>query len=501
MPYKLSKSKDGYYVLNEAGERKSEKPLSRSRAVAYMRALYAAEKREIGKTKDANIAQWFEASIHQGFTNLADDAFKEGRLTRDERISLSSAIGDALGAFVKKLEETNPELYKRGPWDTAEPSSPSMEVDPGYARMEAKDDGPSTGGAPVMVFKQADGRYRWVTFSSNAYRDRDREIVSTAALEADCARADKEGGYGPLRWWHVGKPDALAKVPGPGADIGACDYNAMHGKILVESGTFSDERIAQAVASKAADLQVSIGFFHPLGEPDGDGVFHTIRRFERSLLPRGRASNPLTSLFVVQKEEVETMLKEKLEALKALLSGDEALVKSVLEQAEKAESKADEVGTEFKEQAPEPEQPAEVEAKADEVTEAETPETPAEEEAEEMEPVIGDMTRDEFTGVLADALSKAIEPYTKELNAMKAQAKRKDDEAVSLKEALTEQAKTITALKAQLDELSGSQPRAANRGYRASQAEETVVKETSTVKGKSPQVDPDFAKFAFGGGQ
>lgn len=35
------------------------------------------------------------------------------------------------------------------------------------------------------VFKQQNGRYRWVAISSNAYRDRDGEIVSKKALEND----------------------------------------------------------------------------------------------------------------------------------------------------------------------------------------------------------------------------------------------------------------------------------------------------------------------------
>lgn len=408
-------------------------------------------------------------------------------------------VSDAVSSYGRAKPPIPFDEFKRKVMAICKRKGPEFEaaLPKAWKEEEAKKEAPS-----LLVFKQSDGRYRWVTFSSNAYRDRDREIVSTAALEADCARADKDGDYGPLRWWHVGKPDGLAKEAGPGADIGTCDYNAMHGKILVESGTFADERIAQAVAKSAADLQVSIGFFHPLGEPDGNGVFRTIRRFERSLLPRGRASNPLTSMMVITKEqEVETMLKEKLEALGRVLGGDEALVKLVLDQAEKAETKADEAGIEFKEDAPiAPEQPAAVEAKAEEVTETEATETPAVEEAEVIEPVIGDMTPDEFAGVLADALSKAIEPYTKELSAVKAQARAKDDTIASLKEAADNTAKSIEALKAQLSELEGSQPRAANRGYRASQADETVVKETSTVKGKSPTIDQDFAKFAFGGG-
>ena len=44
MPYKLRKSGSGYFVVNQKSGRKlSKKPLSRSRAVAQMRAVYALE--------------------------------------------------------------------------------------------------------------------------------------------------------------------------------------------------------------------------------------------------------------------------------------------------------------------------------------------------------------------------------------------------------------------------------------------------------------------------
>lgn len=63
-----------------------------------------------------NVGQWVESRIHRDFTMLADDMAAEGRLTRDERIGLSSAIGDALGAFVDSLEKNQPQLYDRDIW-------------------------------------------------------------------------------------------------------------------------------------------------------------------------------------------------------------------------------------------------------------------------------------------------------------------------------------------------------------------------------------------------
>jgi hypothetical protein len=43
-----------------------------------------------------NVGAWFESRIHLSFTERADDMFGDGRLNRDERIGLSSAIGAAL---------------------------------------------------------------------------------------------------------------------------------------------------------------------------------------------------------------------------------------------------------------------------------------------------------------------------------------------------------------------------------------------------------------------
>lgn len=193
------------------------------------------------------------------------------------------------------------------------------------------------------------------------------------------------------------------------------------------------------------------------------------------------------------------MLKEKLEAFKALLEFDDAKVQQVLALAEKTDKDAETMGVEFKGDNPQPEETTTKDEAETEVIEEEA--EPVEEPLEEaeIEPVIGDLTREEFAGVLAEALSAAIEPYTKELQAVKMSMSQKDDTIASLREALESQSKQVKKVSEELSELVGSQPRAANKGYRASQAEETVVKEKSKVKGAKPTVDPDFVKFAIGG--
>lgn len=183
------------------------------------------------------------------------------------------------------------------------------------------------------IFKDATGRDRWVAQSSTAFQDRDREIVSTKALADDVAFADATGSYGPLRWWHT-----------PGLDLGDCDFNAMHGRVLIESGTFRSPAIAQKVAAAAPGLEISLGFVHLPSEPDADGVFHHIRRFERSLVPRGKASNRFTAFTV---KETRMFDPTKVAALKTLGFSDDDIT-GLQAQAEATEKSAADQGVAFK---------------------------------------------------------------------------------------------------------------------------------------------------------
>jgi len=71
-----------------------------------------------------NVGEWLEARLHLMFTEIADGMFGDGRLTRDERIALSGAIGGALDAFRATVEAGAAQLYQRDPY--SEPSSQPM---------------------------------------------------------------------------------------------------------------------------------------------------------------------------------------------------------------------------------------------------------------------------------------------------------------------------------------------------------------------------------------
>jgi hypothetical protein len=102
-----------------------------------------------------NAGHWFESRIHQSFTNVADEMFGEGLLTREERITLSSAVGDGLAAFAARIEADAPHLYERdpyaGPPEPVEPESMAETPETAEAEVEPQPTEDVTDGAPPSV--------------------------------------------------------------------------------------------------------------------------------------------------------------------------------------------------------------------------------------------------------------------------------------------------------------------------------------------------------------
>lgn len=389
------------------------------------------------------------------------------------------------------------------------------------ARLYTKKEASSP--ASLSVFKDAAGKFRWALFSSNAYRDRDREIVSKAALEADVTRDTDDGTYGELRWWH--DKDLV---------LGTCDGRALSasGRTLIETGTFINDAIGLAVQKAARYLQVSIGFYHPQNEPDPAGVYLTIKQFERSLLPRGRAANPFTQVFVKGDPDMATK-EEKLAALRKLIGEDH--VDALLAAAQHVEKDLDDAGMVFKsaddelpaaEELPAVEEPAAEEPAAEApvidgeaAPEVEKAAKPApDEEADEGEeegedvPVIGNMPLEDFQKLIASAVAEAVadamKPVSKMLHAhdpaAEADARQKEateraviTEAVnSMLAAQTAHAQQLSAAQTALKEavqrladLEGSTPPAA-KGYIASAGDDNVIDEARAKELGAPTNQP-----------
>lgn len=359
----------------------------------------------------------------------------------------------------------------------------------------------------LVVFKDVTGHPRWVAVSSTAFQDRDGEIVSLKALTDDVARSDLTNEYGPLRWWHV-----------PGLDIGDCDYRAMHGRSLIESGTFRDERYVALVKSQD---QISLGFLHPDSEPDKQRVFNTINTFERSLIPypQGRASNLFTQITIKESD----MDENKRAALAERVGPD--LLARLLDGIEQTEKAADQQRVAHKasrvavwNEALGAWQEIAVKAAPDPAMAAsDTPEDPMMEDPadEDLEPgaYFSPEELQEIISALAPAVASAVIDQLAPMLNMEAKMGKFTDELKGLvvpqmaqkDAALAEHAALVAKLKEQqsaidtrLQELEGEQPAA--RGFRASQSAATVVDPSSTLKDQQPQGDPNFLQF-FGVGQ
>jgi hypothetical protein len=145
--------------------------------------------------------------------------------------------------------------------------------------------------------------------------------------------------------------------------------------MLIESGTFKSNDIAEAISSFKPGFEISIGFSHPLGEPGESKQFNHIHRFERSLLPVGMASNLLTKMYVMKGESI-MKVRDKLDVLVAILRDKPEAAKQILADAESLETAAKEAGLEFKE-LDDSTEPTQATASQDgEVTLPETPQEP-----------------------------------------------------------------------------------------------------------------------------
>lgn len=319
----------------------------------------------------------------------------------------------------------------------------------------------------LSVFKDHNGDWRWVAVSSTAFEDKDAEIVQKASLEADVARADRDGQYGPLLWWHDSS-----------IELGQCDFNAMHGLSLIESGPIKNEAIGLALARIAPTLKMSIGFYER--GLDQDRSYPYIRRVERSVLPAEKAANPYTAFFAI---EEPMMISDKFkEFTDRVFGGDAQRAEAALAQAEAREKAALEAGVRYKEEsAPATEAVAPVAAEA-----PVQPVLSIDAIAAAIAPAVAALVTPQLELVVKEALSNQ-QAFAQQQQAT--QKEQRDAEVLALKQSQAQLAQLIAGNEAKLKELLGEQP-AASVGYRPSQDSSTVIGEDSTLKSAKAAHDP-----------
>lgn len=384
----------------------------------------------------------------------------------------------------------------------------------------------SSRGGSLTVFKQRNGKLRWVLFSSNPYKDRDGEYVTQLAHEQDITTLDREGYEGQvLRLWHLGDPyfevpgDWTSVKAGPGADIGECDFAAMHGRIRIESGTFYDEKDGEAIAEHADELESSLAFAHPKSEPDTGGGFLHIKSFERSLTPRNMASNLFTSLMVGK--EKRTMDPKKLQAFKDL--GVD--IDNVLSRAGKVQKKADrtapyrlksqQVASDIEDDEDDDDREMDLTAKLDRLTEqltaiqttmkegddAGSVEEERFEDLQVKELTVGELQdlfvqaitkkSSEPVGLALKAIMESIEEVKEILTSKSVQSVVED--VARLKAKMERQTARLKAVGSKIRDMDDEQPRVLRRGVRPSSDELTLLDEDDELSQKSTSQQSPFS--------
>jgi hypothetical protein len=124
--------------------------------------------------------------------------------------------------------------------------------------------------------------------TSNSYRDRQGETITTAALRDWVRRAWRGQGFrarSPLLFWHDDPP------------IGDVVYAEVHGPFLLELALERPTPFARAVldyveAAPPGTFGASHGFVYTASP--AKGIYHAIDKFETSILPLEHAANPYT---------------------------------------------------------------------------------------------------------------------------------------------------------------------------------------------------------------
>jgi hypothetical protein len=198
----------------------------------------------------------------------------------------------------------------------------------------------SDGKSGFKAYKQTDGRYRWVGWVSNQYRDRDnpREILSSAAHKEYVEYADQEKEYPELWLWHV-----------PGSRIGKTDWLDFSDGFLLSSGLFDEDKESVIKGLESCDVELAMSHgFKALKHDPKEVITDKYRMREITILPASAAANVWTKFEVVDtKEENMPISKDKKEFLAKFLPAD--TITAIEETTTNLRKSAEEAGVDWKE--------------------------------------------------------------------------------------------------------------------------------------------------------
>lgn len=175
----------------------------------------------------------------------------------------------------------------------------------------------------IKAFEAADGDKYLVLWTSNAFKDREKETFATKAWQDYVARRDKDGKRGRVWFWHV-----------KGSDFADIVWQDVVGRMLVEvakvDNTPRGNSMFHALTHAKEYKEIapygwgtSHGFAYRRSDKQ-DGVYHFVEKFESTVLPYHRASNLYGGIMSVKEVLDMKITKEKEQALVTLFGEDEA---------------------------------------------------------------------------------------------------------------------------------------------------------------------------------
>lgn len=314
------------------------------------------------------------------------------------------------------------------------------------------------GGKSSIGIKKVGDDYWYVTWSANAFQDREKEIFSTKSLEGYVAEAEKKDDRGYFNLWHIGtkaRPDLT--------DFAEKKWQGVIGRFLVEAGPFL--KTEKGKAAFKFFKQYADG--HPDLAPEGwgcsveyrylpeerkTGVYKNVWITRTSTLPKLAAANIWTQGGITM-----ALTKEQQKAAE-LIFGEE-LTKDIIKVAEDKTKELEEAG---------------VAHKGDTSTE-ESKEEPKEEVKEVP-------AEDVIVQQVAAKLEVDWKPVTELMTTLVESQKNLESEIAQLKSQLSD--KKVEETQKAKDE---SPKYVWSLVQRASEAEKTIVAEGDPLKDKKPQ--------------
>ena len=434
MPYELRKEDDKYCVHNSDTDKKKGCSDTKKEAAAFMRKLYSvdnADKKEVERmvykafddfyavnpeerpeTEDeeksiyGSVAYTWATSYAQldEEVEARDSAIETNELLANfpmlaENIIIDPDISNKKSA-IKKLGGELADRIEAAGKASKELDEHTSLVEGVITKLKNLISSPKDDNKSMMLWKQADGTYRWITRYSNKFRDRDTppEIISEKSHRRFIKMVDKGLAPYPELWlWHV-----------PNWKIGQADWLAYDDEgFALSSGTIDKgkEPVAEWLMERE-DFLVSHGMPNEsiVREAEDPTVIIEHETREISLLPGDVAANTMTG-FVINKESDMTIPTEKRDALVDQWKLADGLLDSLEATNAKDAEQAAEEGVESKEKEPETKVVVEAEVEVEEA-EDETKENATDEEPETVE---NPLTRDEVAKAITSVFTPILD--------------------------------------------------------------------------------------------